>query len=92
MVELDATTIQKIIYNMYIELSDSVQLCMSITNHQLTHGSLEPYHNIQQQLSLCSVEDLDQVSYAFLPDVEGVLAGRPSHDELPVSRETTLFP
>lgn len=38
------------------------------------------------------MEDLHQVPDALLPDVEGVLPGRPGHDVLTVARETAALP
>ena len=44
-------------------------------NLKYAHGYLDPYGNIQQELSSGSMQDLHQVANALFPDVEGMLPG-----------------
>lgn len=50
------------------------------------------YSDIQQQLPSGPVQDLHQVSNALLPNVEGVLPGRPCHDVFAITGEAAALP
>lgn len=51
-----------------------------------------PYSDIKQEFSSGSMQDLHEVADALLPDVEGMLPGRTSHDILTITGETAALP